>query len=191
MKRFIEVVGMSDVTAKAVSKPETAEEQVICCEMRISPNGTYEVYKAPSAALAKAFLSKKNLSGSDAHIIVETPEGNWCVDSEGIYLEKLLPFQLSLEQAQCRGQIKFPPSPLGLKLAAMGFSDNFTAHVKCGKCGHIWLDGLRYKNRTLVKCPQCQALNEVDSRRYSYTSRIPKACNSPVSSKRAARMQRD
>lgn len=157
---------MRDAVTKTVFNPESAEDKIICCEMRISPNGTYEIYKAPSAAIAKTFLSQKALPDSDAHIIVETPEGTWCKDSEGIYLEKLLPFQLSLEGAQCRGRIKSPPSKLGLKMAAMGLSDNFTAHVKCGRCGHVWLDGLRYRSKTLVRCPQCQAVNQVDSRRY-------------------------
>lgn len=161
---------MSDASGKTAVLPEMTEGEVKCCEMRVGPSGTYEVYQAPSAAAAKEFLSKKQVPHSDAHIIVETPEGNWCLDSVGIYLEKLLPFQLSLENAQCRGSIKSPPSALGLKMAALGLMDNFTVLVKCGRCGHIWLDGLRFRSKTVVRCPQCRAMNQVDSRRYGRPS---------------------
>lgn len=156
---------MSDTQKIPADVSKWAEDVIECREIRISPAGTYEVYRAPSAVAAKEFLSRKSLPDSDAHIIVETPEGNWCSDSGGIYLEKLLPFQLSLERAQCRGRIKARPSGLGLKMAALGLMDNFTVDVKCGRCGHVWLDGLRYRDKTLVQCPRCRALNLVDSRR--------------------------
>lgn len=170
------VIGMKDARKGADEAQDRPEDTIECCEMRISPNGTYEVYRAPSAALAKEFLSRKRPPGPDVHIIVETPEGNWCIDSEGIYLQKLLPYQLSIEKAQCRGYIDVPPTPFGLKMAALGFLDNFTAHVKCGQCGHVWLDGLRYRNKTLVRCPKCHMMNLVDSRRFVFRpNKIPKA----------------
>jgi len=159
---------MIDTPGKPADVSRRPEDGMECLELRINQGGTYEVYRAPSAALAKEFLEKRGLPGPGVHIVVETPEGNWCLDSEGIYLEKLLPFQLALEKAQCRGRVIARPSNLGLKMAALGISDNFTAHVKCGRCGHAWLDGLRYRNRTLVKCPRCQAMNLVDSRRYIF-----------------------
>lgn len=159
---------MSGTANKAAGAQKWAEKGIECRELRVGPAGTYEVYWAPSAALAKEFLREKSLPDPDAHIIVETPEGNWCADSEGIYLERLLPFQTSIEMAQCRGRIKAPPKALGLKMAALGLMDNFTADVKCGRCGNTWIDGLRYRDNTLVKCSRCRAMNLVDSKRHIF-----------------------
>jgi len=167
-------MGMSEELKGKAAAQEREGEGIECLEMRIGPNGTYEVYRAPSAAAAKEFLSRKRLSGPDSHIVVETPEGDWCMDSEGIYLQKLLPFQYFPDRAQCRGCIKIPPTYFGLKMAALGFLDNFTAYVKCGKCGHVWLDGLRYRNKTAVRCPACHVTNLVDSRRYIFRPKKPK-----------------
>jgi hypothetical protein len=39
------------------------------------------------------------------YIVVETPGGTWGVDINGIYLEKLRPWQLRTDEADCTGTI--------------------------------------------------------------------------------------
>jgi hypothetical protein len=50
------------------------------------PN-TYEIYKAPSKSVALEFLKMKPVTKSLYYVIVETPEGNWGKDIDGIYQE--------------------------------------------------------------------------------------------------------
>lgn len=47
----------------------------------------YRVHKAPDAASAKAFLEKNPVTRQFYYIVVETPEGNYCRDIQGIYKE--------------------------------------------------------------------------------------------------------
>jgi hypothetical protein len=53
------------------------------------PVGTcvYRIHKAPDAASAKAFLENNPVSKPLYYLVVETPEGNYCRDSDGIYKE--------------------------------------------------------------------------------------------------------
>jgi hypothetical protein len=126
-------------------------------------DATYEVYQAGDAETAKAFLATKKVDKPQYYIIVETPEGNWGVDVKGIYLERLLAWQTDLGSAQCEGRTAGMPDTFGLMMAAQGINDNFIVPVKCGKCEHVWSDGLRYRKVTVVRCPNCQTLNKVDS----------------------------
>ena len=48
---------------------------------------TYRVHKAPDAASAKAFLEQNPVARQFCYIVVETPEGNYCRDIQGIYKE--------------------------------------------------------------------------------------------------------
>ncbi|UCG68115.1 MAG: hypothetical protein JSV09_09820 [Thermoplasmata archaeon] len=48
---------------------------------------TYKIYKAPSQSAALAFLKEHPVNQSLYYIIVETPEGNWGRDINGIYKE--------------------------------------------------------------------------------------------------------
>lgn len=47
----------------------------------------YEMYQGPNAASAKEFLAKKSVSKQHYYIVVETPEGNYGRDIDGIYKE--------------------------------------------------------------------------------------------------------
>ncbi len=47
----------------------------------------YRIHKGPDAASAKAFLEKNPVTKQLLYIIVETPEGNYCRDIQGIYKE--------------------------------------------------------------------------------------------------------
>ena len=47
----------------------------------------YRIHSAPNAASAKAFLEQNPVSQKLYYIVVETPEGNYCRDIQGIYKE--------------------------------------------------------------------------------------------------------
>ena len=125
---------------------------------------TYEIYNGIDAESAKDFLLTKRVDKKLYYILVETPEGNWGMDIEGLYLEHLLPWQTSVNSAKCTGIIiPMSHSNFGLNSAARGFNDNFIVKVQCGKCENQWSDGVRYQNITVVRCPKCKTLNKVDS----------------------------
>ncbi|MFG0333152.1 MAG: hypothetical protein ACF8TS_07310 [Maioricimonas sp. JB049] len=48
---------------------------------------TYHIYRAPDARTAKEFLLKNPVSQPMFYIVVETPEGSWGRDKDGIYEE--------------------------------------------------------------------------------------------------------
>ena len=47
----------------------------------------YRVHKGPDAASAKAFLEQNPVTRQFYYLVVETPEGNYCRDIQGIYKE--------------------------------------------------------------------------------------------------------
>ncbi len=130
--------------------------------------GTYEVYSATGAIQAQEFLSGKTVSENNYFIVVKTPEGNWGKDILGIYLENLLPYQYKPENAVCECRVTMDFELTNLCAAAMGANDNFVATLVCGKCGQEWKDGLRYQNKTAVRCHHCGALNVADSTPFNY-----------------------
>ncbi|MCL4274127.1 MAG: hypothetical protein QY328_11980 [Anaerolineales bacterium] len=125
---------------------------------------TYELYQGRDAESARQFLLTKQVDRQFYYIVVETPEGNWGMDIQGLYLERLLPWQLSGGSADCTGQIiPLSWSNSGLEMAAKKFNDNFIVKIECGSCANHWLDGIRYQNTTTVRCPVCKKTNQVDS----------------------------
>jgi len=48
---------------------------------------TYRVHRGPNGAAAKAFLESKPVTEGLLYLVVETPEGNFCRDVQGIYTE--------------------------------------------------------------------------------------------------------
>lgn len=127
-------------------------------------DATYETYKGTDAESAKAFLITKRVDKPMYYVIVDTPEGNWGMDVQGLYLERLFPWQTNVGSAECEGHIiPMSWSQFGLGMAAKKFNDNFVVKVQCGKCEYQWLDGIRYQNITVVRCPKCKGLNKIDS----------------------------
>ncbi len=57
------------------------------CVQRYGTTMTYRVHKAPDAASAKAFLEQNPVNKQFYYIVVETPEGNYCRDIQGMYKE--------------------------------------------------------------------------------------------------------
>jgi hypothetical protein len=125
---------------------------------------SYLTLAGPDAERAKVFLRNEYVDRELYYIVVETPDGAWGLDIEGLYLEKLRPWQLDTGSADCRvpaGSVAGNPN--SVNLAARGKVDNFLVWVGCGRCAHRWADGVRYQNRTLTRCPSCGAKNLVDS----------------------------
>lgn len=124
---------------------------------------TYEYYAATSAEEARLYLSFCEVTAPFYYISVETPEGTWGVDKDGLYLVELLPFQTNLSLEECEGTYtSFSWHSLSLA-AQVATSDNFIAGIICGSCKHEWEDGLRVTNKTIVKCPKCKKYNCIDT----------------------------
>lgn len=56
-------------------------------QMKMDKTLIYRIYNAPDAVSAKAFLDKNPVTQPLFYIIVETPEGNYCRDIQGMYKE--------------------------------------------------------------------------------------------------------
>jgi phage FluMu protein Com len=123
----------------------------------------WSIYRSDDAESARAFLTDLAIKEPLQYVVVETPEGTWGADLHGVYLERLLQWQADLARVECDGSILTIANSSTVAAAADDMSDNFTAIVKCGKCDHGWLDGLRYQNHTAVRCPSCEAVNKIDS----------------------------
>lgn len=127
---------------------------------------SYTKYRGPDAASARAFLllKRKEVNKPNRYVTVETPEGIWGVDKEGLYLVRLLPWQSDLSRAQCTGAVIEPPTPFSLQQAILQDAvDNYIATVQCGYCSHRWQDGLNYLAPTIVLCPGCSSYNRIES----------------------------
>ena len=124
----------------------------------------YTIYRGDDPEKAKRYLlDLEPVTQESDYYVVETPDGNWGMDTLGLYLEELRPWQLDTAAAECLGAIIRVANTQGIISAACGEIDNFVAEVACGKCSFEWYDGLRYQNVTAVRCPACKALNKVDS----------------------------
>ena len=80
--------------SKKIQKPselvfvrEYTEKKIVYGEQNNEVTLTYRIYKASNTASAKAFLKENPVNRSMYYVIVETPEGNWGRDIDGIYKE--------------------------------------------------------------------------------------------------------
>lgn len=130
----------------------------------VGPAFHYEMYRAAKAETAREFLRQKSVTEPYYYIVCETEEGNWGLDNEGLYLERLLPWQQDTSRYDCDGRTTgLTWSSLALSEAAQGRKDNFVMRITCGHCAVEWYDGVRYNNVTICKCPQCGSRNRVDT----------------------------
>lgn len=121
---------------------------------------TYEYYRASESEEAKYFLEQTEVTLPLYYVMVETPEGKWGRDKDGIFLEGLLDFQSNLSLAQCQAETAtFPLRMEDLQMAANKITDNYLLSVTCGSCGYQWKDGVAYRSKTIVKCPECGKYN--------------------------------
>ena len=140
---------------------DASSKKVVFIQKQQKNASTYEVYQAPDAESAKAFLLTKTVIEPLYYIVVDTPDGSWGMDKIGLYLERLRPWQSDLSKMQCSGIAYHPENTTNAILAAKNINDNYVTRVVCRKCKHEWLDGVRYQNATIVRCPQCASYNKV------------------------------
>lgn len=77
-------------TPTASAESARPERVVFLREERQQDGGevlTYRIHEGPDAESAKAFLKQNPVTRDCYFIVVETPEGNYCRDSQGIYQE--------------------------------------------------------------------------------------------------------
>jgi hypothetical protein len=56
-------------------------------QVKVGKTLIYRIYKAPDVVSAKAFLANNPVNQALLYYIVETPEGNYCRDIQGMYKE--------------------------------------------------------------------------------------------------------
>jgi HEAT repeat protein len=125
---------------------------------------SYRQYVAGDAGSARAFLAKRKPDYELEYITVETPEGIWGKDIEGLYLVRLLLWQRDLRLADCQGTIVIDREREGdfrFNLVAQEDIDNVLVELRCGQCGASWSDGVDYQGETVVRCPECRTYNLV------------------------------
>jgi hypothetical protein len=96
---------------------------------------------------------------------IDKPEIDGALVIRGEEMEDLLPWQTNTSLAKCDGTI-IPMKGnfwFGVEMAARGINNNLITEVVCGKCKHQWLDGVRYQDITIVRCPECETYNKVNS----------------------------
>jgi len=76
--------------AKVIEEKADTDKVIFVREDRQQSMGhtmIYRIHKGPDAASAKAFLKRNPVTQQFYYIVVETPEGNYCRDIQGIYKE--------------------------------------------------------------------------------------------------------
>jgi len=131
---------------------------------RVAGKATFVTLRGVDPEAAKAFLCHQTVDQELCYLAVETPGGTWGVDVRTIYLESLRPCAVAPRDADCAGTITAVVDGGDTLLqAARGDSDNFVVMVACGRCGREWLDGVAYRDLTVLRCPVCATTNRVDS----------------------------
>jgi hypothetical protein len=96
--------------------------------------------------------------------MVHTPEGDWGRDKNGMFLSELCGFQRVLSLRQCDAKAALVPERMAdVQMAANKVADNYTLSVTCGMCGFTWIDGVGYRTKTVVRCPEFGKYNLVDT----------------------------
>lgn len=132
---------------------------------------TYEYYMAASPEEARYFLDHTQVTKPFYYVMVETPEGKWGRDKDGLFLERLCDFQRNLSLAQCDGDTNLIPLRLeDLGLAANKITDNYLIKITCGSCNYEWVDGVAYRAKTIVRCPECGQYNLANTEHIRYNT---------------------
>ncbi len=160
-KKAAEIPPVNNLPASPKPSPAPQTKPVLT-SLGISRNDpyTYEYYRANSAEEAKRFLDQTEVTKPLYYVVVETPQGNWGRDKDGMFLEQLCDFQRNLSLAQCEAKTDLTPFRIAdLAMCANHVTDNFLLGITCGDCDHHWIDGVAYKTKTIVRCPHCGKYN--------------------------------
>lgn len=147
------------ICGEKAPKPQLASEGI-----RKQNQHTYEDYTAKSAEEARYFLEQTSVAAPLYYVMVHTPEGDWGRDKDGIFLSQLCDFQRDLSLRQCDAKTAlFPERMPDMQMAANKVTDNYMLSVTCGECGYGWIDGVGYRTKTIVRCPDCGRYNLADT----------------------------
>ncbi len=125
---------------------------------------TYESHACADLDATQQFLLSREVDRPQHYVDVETPDGLWGIDINGIYQGHLPDWKKNIDLAECDGHaIGLSVGDTSLEYCAKGISDNFVVSIGCGRCEHEWLGALRYQDVTIARCPSCGAYNKVDS----------------------------
>jgi hypothetical protein len=128
---------------------------------------TYESHACSDLEAAQRFLLSREVDRPQHYVDVETPDGLWGIDINGIYQGHLPDWKTNIDLADCDGYASEPTVGFAsLEQCVKGLSDNFVVRIGCGRCGHEWLGALRYQDVTIAHCPSCSTYNRVDSGAY-------------------------
>ncbi|MFC1855479.1 hypothetical protein ACFL2A_02925 [Thermodesulfobacteriota bacterium] len=83
--------GMKQSAAKVSTPEKPPESKIVYVEEErkemLGQTMIYKVYKGPDAASAMEFLEANPVDAPNFHLVVETPEGDYCRDIKGIFKE--------------------------------------------------------------------------------------------------------
>jgi hypothetical protein len=124
---------------------------------------TYVSYACSDPSVAKEFLRSTDVDRPMYYLQVDTPDGTWGKDIDGLYQPGLPAWKTDLSLADCDGAAVGIPDRRGFEYCVKGMSDNFVDEVRCGRCEHRWLDALRHGALSVVRCPSCGAYNRINT----------------------------
>jgi hypothetical protein len=124
----------------------------------------YVVFRGNDPERAKSFLWDVEVNEFGLQYVVETTDGDWGADIDGLYLENLRAWQRDTDMATRIGKVVTVHDPTkALVNAERGTLDNFLVEIECGRCRSSWWDGVRYQDSTAVRCPRCRTVNRVET----------------------------
>lgn len=159
------MISATNVEADAITR-KAAAAGLMPLQLKAVHDGEarYVVFRGNDPEKAKRFLWDMRVNELGLQYVVETTDGNWGADIDGLYLENLRPWQCDTVMATRLGKIVTVHDPTkALVNAARGSLDNFLVEIECGRCRSSWWDGVRYQDSTAVRCPRCRTINRVET----------------------------
>ena len=159
------MIPATNMEAAAITR-KAAAAGLMPLQLKSVQNGRarYVVFRGVDPEKAKRFLWEMRVDDQGLQYVVETTDGNWGTDIDGLYLENLREWQRDTGTATRIGKVLTVHDPTkSLVNAARGALDNFLVKIECGRCRSSWWDGVRYQDSTAVRCPRCRTVNRVET----------------------------
>jgi hypothetical protein len=166
------MISATNVEADAITR-KAAAAGLMPLQLKAVHDGEarYVVFRGNDPEKAKRFLWDVRVNELGLQYVVETTDGNWGADIDGLYLENLRPWQCDTDMATRIGKVVTVHDPTkALVNAERGSLDNFLVEIECGRCRSSWWDGVRYQDSTAVRCPRCRTINRVETHNISVST---------------------
>lgn len=160
-----QMISATTVEAAAITR-KAAAAGLMPLQLKSVQNGQarYVVFRGNDPERAKRFLWDIEVNELGLQYVVETTDGDWGADIDGLYLENLREWQRDTDMATRIGKVVTVHDPTkALVNAERGTLDNFLVEIECGRCQSSWWDGVRYQDSTAVRCPRCRTINRVET----------------------------